>query len=63
MVHQDLFWLSVVCHVCGFESDMCDWASETSAGRISWMRTKAREVLALESIPQQDQSSDDEGRK
>ncbi|XP_025786771.1 MAM and LDL-receptor class A domain-containing protein 1 [Puma concolor] len=50
-----------LCHVCGFESDMCDWASETSAGRISWMRTKAREVLALESIPQQDQSSDDEG--
>ncbi|XP_077628606.1 MAM and LDL-receptor class A domain-containing protein 1 [Crocuta crocuta] len=50
-----------LCQVCGFESDMCDWASETSAGQISWKRTKAREVLTLESVPQQDQSNDDEG--
>ncbi|XP_004393042.1 PREDICTED: MAM and LDL-receptor class A domain-containing protein C10orf112-like [Odobenus rosmarus divergens] len=45
--------------VCGFEFDMCDWVSETSAGQISWMRTKAREVPALQSILQQNQSSDE----
>lgn len=50
-----------LCQACGFELDMCDWTSEASAGQISWTRTKAREVPALESIPQQDQSSDDEG--
>ncbi|XP_040501291.1 MAM and LDL-receptor class A domain-containing protein 1 [Ursus maritimus] len=45
--------------VCGFEFDMCDWESETSAGQISWMRAKAREVPALQSTLQQDQSSDE----
>ncbi|XP_032736758.1 MAM and LDL-receptor class A domain-containing protein 1 [Lontra canadensis] len=48
-----------VYQICGFEFDMCDWASETSAGQISWMRTKAREIPALESRPQQDQRSDE----
>lgn len=50
-----------LCQACGFELDMCGWTSEASAGQISWMRTKAREVPALESIAQQKQSSDDEG--
>lgn len=62
MDHYYLFRLSVVYQVCGFEFDMCDWESETSAGQISWMRAKAREVPALQSTLQQDQSSD-EGRK
>ncbi|KAM8802301.1 MAM and LDL-receptor class A domain-containing protein 1 [Rhynchonycteris naso] len=50
-----------LCQPCGFEFDMCDWASEASTGQISWMRTKTKEIPALESTPQQDQSSDDEG--
>ncbi|XP_023985471.1 MAM and LDL-receptor class A domain-containing protein 1 [Physeter macrocephalus] len=50
-----------LCQACGFDFDMCDWVSETSAGQTSWMRTKAREISVLESPPQQDQSSDDEG--
>uniref|UniRef100_A0A8C9BW66 MAM and LDL receptor class A domain containing 1 n=1 Tax=Phocoena sinus TaxID=42100 RepID=A0A8C9BW66_PHOSS len=50
-----------LCQACGFDSDMCDWVSETSAGHTSWMRTKAREISVLESPPQQNQSSDDEG--
>ncbi|XP_049561475.1 MAM and LDL-receptor class A domain-containing protein 1 [Orcinus orca] len=50
-----------VCQACGFDFDMCDWVSETSAGQTSWMRTKAREISVLESPPQQHQSSDDEG--
>ncbi|XP_017724713.1 PREDICTED: MAM and LDL-receptor class A domain-containing protein 1 isoform X2 [Rhinopithecus bieti] len=50
-----------LCQACGFEFDMCEWTSEASVGQISWMRTKAREVPALESIPQQDQGGDDEG--
>ncbi|KAM5340292.1 LOW QUALITY PROTEIN: MAM and LDL-receptor class A domain-containing protein 1 [Glossophaga mutica] len=45
---------------CGFEFDLCDWASEVPAGQISGMRTKAKGVTAWESTPQQDQSSDDE---
>ncbi|XP_024621608.1 MAM and LDL-receptor class A domain-containing protein 1 [Neophocaena asiaeorientalis asiaeorientalis] len=49
-----------LCQACGFDSDMCDWVSETSAGHTSWMRTKAREISVLES-PEQNQSSDDEG--
>ncbi|XP_054530424.1 MAM and LDL-receptor class A domain-containing protein 1-like [Pan troglodytes] len=40
---------------------MCEWTSEASAGQISWMRTKAREIPAFESTPQQDQGGDDEG--
>ncbi|XP_044084529.1 MAM and LDL-receptor class A domain-containing protein 1 [Neovison vison] len=48
-----------VYQICGLEFDMHDWASETSAGQISWMRTKAREIPALESRPQQDQKSDE----
>ncbi|EPY73883.1 MAM and LDL-receptor class A domain-containing protein [Camelus ferus] len=50
-----------LCQPCGFEFDTCDWVSEPSAGQISWMRMKAREVPALEFAPQQDQSSDDAG--
>ncbi|XP_022436167.1 MAM and LDL-receptor class A domain-containing protein 1 [Delphinapterus leucas] len=50
-----------LCQACGFDFDMCDWVSETSAGQTSWMRTKAREISVLESPPQQNQSSDDEG--
>ncbi|XP_059859094.1 MAM and LDL-receptor class A domain-containing protein 1 [Delphinus delphis] len=50
-----------LCQACGFDFDMCDWVSETSAGQTSWMRTKAREISVLESPPQQHQSSDDEG--
>ncbi|XP_023487707.2 MAM and LDL-receptor class A domain-containing protein 1 [Equus caballus] len=50
-----------LCQACGFDFDTCDWASEASAGQISWMRTKAREVPPLESVPQQDQNGDDEG--
>ncbi|KAM7154758.1 MAM and LDL-receptor class A domain-containing protein 1-like [Molossus nigricans] len=50
-----------VCQPCGFEFGMCDWASEAPAGQISWMHTKAKGVSALESTPQQDQSSDDKG--
>ncbi|EHH64600.1 hypothetical protein EGM_17851, partial [Macaca fascicularis] len=50
-----------LCQACGFEFDMCEWTSEASVGHISWMRTKAREVPALESTPQQDQGGDDEG--
>ncbi|XP_036697163.1 MAM and LDL-receptor class A domain-containing protein 1 [Balaenoptera musculus] len=50
-----------LCQACGFDFDMCDWVSETSAGQTSWMRTKAREISVLESPPQQDQSGDDEG--
>ncbi|XP_058915238.1 MAM and LDL-receptor class A domain-containing protein 1 [Kogia breviceps] len=50
-----------LCQVCGFDFDMCDWVSETSAGQTSWMRTKAREISVLESPPRQDQSSADEG--
>ncbi|XP_057354250.1 MAM and LDL-receptor class A domain-containing protein 1 [Manis pentadactyla] len=50
---------SRLCQACGFELDTCDWVSEASAGQISWMRTKAREVLTLESVPQQDQSGDE----
>lgn len=63
IIHQDLFLFSLVCQACGFDFDTCDWASEASAGQISWMRTKAREVPPLESVPQQDQNGDDEGRK
>uniref|UniRef100_G1Q5J7 MAM domain-containing protein n=1 Tax=Myotis lucifugus TaxID=59463 RepID=G1Q5J7_MYOLU len=50
-----------LCQPCGFEFDTCGWASEAPAGHISWLRTNARRVPALESTPQQDQSSDDEG--
>ncbi|XP_054221717.1 MAM and LDL-receptor class A domain-containing protein 1 isoform X8 [Homo sapiens] len=50
-----------LCQACGFEFDMCEWTSEASAGQISWMRTKAREIPAFESTPQQDQGGDDEG--
>ncbi|XP_012516348.1 PREDICTED: MAM and LDL-receptor class A domain-containing protein 1 [Propithecus coquereli] len=50
-----------LCQACGFEFDMCDWASEAPAEQISWIRTKAQEIPALESTPQQHQSSDDEG--
>ncbi|XP_016068757.1 PREDICTED: MAM and LDL-receptor class A domain-containing protein 1-like [Miniopterus natalensis] len=50
-----------LCQPCGFDFDTCDWASEAPAGHISWMRTNARGVPALEPAPQQDQSSDDEG--
>ncbi|XP_008266860.3 MAM and LDL-receptor class A domain-containing protein 1 [Oryctolagus cuniculus] len=50
-----------LCHACGFESDMCDWASEASAEQLSWIRTKASEVQALGSTPQQDQSGNYEG--
>nr|XP_008000626.2 MAM and LDL-receptor class A domain-containing protein 1 [Chlorocebus sabaeus] len=50
-----------LCQACGFEFDMCEWTSEASVGQISWMRTKAREVPALESTPQQDQGGGDEG--
>ncbi|KAM7159543.1 MAM and LDL-receptor class A domain-containing protein 1 isoform 2-T2 [Molossus nigricans] len=50
-----------LCQPCGFEFGMRDWASEAPAGQISWMRTKAKGVSALESTPQQDQSSDDKG--
>nr|XP_054961620.1 uncharacterized protein LOC129395072 [Pan paniscus] len=50
-----------LCQACGFEFDMCEWMSEASAGQISWMRTKAREIPAFESTPQQDQGGDDEG--
>ncbi|KAL0627585.1 MAM and LDL-receptor class A domain-containing protein 1, partial [Plecturocebus cupreus] len=52
---------NAVCQACAFEFDMCEWTSEASATHISWMRTKAREVPALESTPQQDQRGDDEG--
>ena len=47
------FLLSLVCQPCGFEFDVCDWASEVPAGQISWMPTKARGVPAWESTPQQ----------
>nr|XP_054533250.1 MAM and LDL-receptor class A domain-containing protein 1-like isoform X2 [Pan troglodytes] len=50
-----------LCQACGYEFDMCEWTSEASAGQISWMRTKAREIPAFESTPQQDQGGDDEG--
>ncbi|XP_007934543.1 MAM and LDL-receptor class A domain-containing protein 1 [Orycteropus afer afer] len=50
-----------LCKACGFEFGMCDWTSDVSAGRITWTRTKAREVPALESTPRQDQSGDDDG--
>ncbi|XP_054580782.1 MAM and LDL-receptor class A domain-containing protein 1 [Eptesicus fuscus] len=50
-----------LCQPCGFEFDTCGWASEAPAGHISWLRTNARRVPALESTTQQDQSSDDEG--
>uniref|UniRef100_A0A8C5VYQ1 MAM and LDL-receptor class A domain-containing protein 1 n=1 Tax=Microcebus murinus TaxID=30608 RepID=A0A8C5VYQ1_MICMU len=50
-----------LCQPCGFEFDMGYWASEAPADQISWIRTKAGEIPALESIPQQNQSSDDEG--
>lgn len=63
IIHHGPSLLSLVCQACGFELDMCDWTSEASAGQISWMRTKARKVPALESVPQRDQSSDDEGKK
>ncbi|XP_037693308.1 MAM and LDL-receptor class A domain-containing protein 1 [Choloepus didactylus] len=52
---------SQLCQACGFEFDMCNWASEAPAGQISWLRTKASEVSALDSSPQQDQSGDGEG--
>lgn len=50
-----------LCKVCGFEFDMCNWASEAPDGHISWTRTKAKEVPALQSPPQEDQSGNDEG--
>ncbi|XP_058153872.1 MAM and LDL-receptor class A domain-containing protein 1 isoform X2 [Dasypus novemcinctus] len=49
------------CHACGFEFDMCDWASEASAGQISWVRTTAKAVSVLGSTTLQDHSGDDEG--
>ncbi|KAM9230178.1 MAM and LDL-receptor class A domain-containing protein 1 [Dugong dugon] len=50
-----------LCQACEFEFDMCDWSSDVSAGQISWTRTKAREVPALESTPHQDPSGEEEG--
>uniref|UniRef100_A0A8W4F8M9 MAM and LDL receptor class A domain containing 1 n=2 Tax=Sus scrofa TaxID=9823 RepID=A0A8W4F8M9_PIG len=50
-----------LCQACGFEFDMCNWVAEASAGQSSWVRIKTREIPILESTPQQDQSSDDEG--
>lgn len=61
-VHQDLSPLSLVCQPCGFKFDTCGWASEAPAGHISWLRTNASRVPALESTTQQDQSNDNEGR-
>ncbi|XP_075409528.1 MAM and LDL-receptor class A domain-containing protein 1 [Tenrec ecaudatus] len=50
-----------VCQACEFELGMCEWASEVSAGHISWTRTKARDVPPLESVPRRDQSGHEEG--
>ncbi|XP_031229155.1 MAM and LDL-receptor class A domain-containing protein 1 [Mastomys coucha] len=50
-----------VCQTCGFDLDTCGLATEASAGRTSWMCTKAREVPSLDSVPCQDQSSHDKG--
>lgn len=61
MIIQHFFLLFLVCQACGFEFDMCNWVAESSAGQRSWVRTKTREIPILESTPQQDQSSDDEG--
>uniref|UniRef100_A0A8C5KA78 MAM and LDL receptor class A domain containing 1 n=1 Tax=Jaculus jaculus TaxID=51337 RepID=A0A8C5KA78_JACJA len=50
-----------VCQPCTFDFDTCGWASEASAGRTSWMRTKANKIPPLASSPKQDQSGSDEG--
>uniref|UniRef100_A0A8C6QSZ3 MAM and LDL receptor class A domain containing 1 n=2 Tax=Nannospalax galili TaxID=1026970 RepID=A0A8C6QSZ3_NANGA len=50
-----------VCQVCGFDTDMCNWADEASVGQSSWMCTKTSKVHSPDSTPRRDQSGDDEG--
>ncbi|XP_051007238.1 MAM and LDL-receptor class A domain-containing protein 1 [Acomys russatus] len=46
---------------CGFDFDICDWATEVSVEQTSWVCAKAREVPSLDSVPWQDQSGNVEG--